>query len=140
MRPLIIDLAALAAALASIDADAYYLDLQTGSVLATAPGEPAPGALEKYQVEADRYLPIDRLPPAQTLAVREGFLYEVADPLAHAALRQALDGRKALRNFDYALERWPAVRQAWLAYQVEHLHDLALEWLQVNGLDAAPGR
>ncbi len=72
--------------------------------------------------------------------MREHFLYKVADPQAHAALRQALDGRKVLRSFDYALERWPAISRAWQDYQAEYLHELALEWLESNGLDAAPAR
>ena len=56
MRPLTLDLPHLEQALLSQDAGEQYLDLATGSVLRVAPGAPAPGSEEKYDVQPDRYL------------------------------------------------------------------------------------
>ncbi|MGH8353542.1 MAG: UPF0158 family protein [Pseudomonas sp.] len=137
MRPLTIDLLRIEQALDSREDLEHYLDLETGAILAIAPGEPAPGAAEKYQVQPDRYLLIEPLALAETLAMREAFLFTQHDPHAHAALSQALAGRKPLRTFGYALESFPQVRQAWLEYQAAQLRDYALEWLQANGLEAA---
>ena len=140
MRPLTLDLPRLEAALLGGDAVEHYLDLDSGAVFAQAPGEPAPGALEKYQVQPERYLPIEPLSNAQRLSMAEAFLFSLPDPFAHAALSQALTGRKALRTFLHTLEQWPALQQAWHEHQAAQVHERALEWLEDNGLEAAPGR
>jgi len=136
MRPLTIDLLRIEQALDSREDLEHYLDLETGAVLAIAPGEPVPGTAEKYEVQPDRYLLIEPLATAEVLAMREAFLFTQHDPHAHAALSQALAGRKPLRTFGYALETFPQARQAWLEYQAAQLRDYALEWLQANGLEA----
>ncbi|SDG61433.1 Uncharacterised protein family (UPF0158) [Pseudomonas benzenivorans] len=139
MRALTLDLPCLEQALLGQDDLEQYLDLQTGAVLSVAPGDPLPGAEEKYDVQAQRYLPIEPLTVNDVLAMREAFLFGLHDPHAHTLLSHALAGRKPLRTFDYELERLPPqVRQAWLAYQARQLHELALEWLQEHGLEAAP--
>lgn len=137
MRPLTLDLSRLERALLGQDELAHYLDLATGAVLAVAPGDPMPGAEEKYDVQADRYLAITPLPAGHALALREAFLSGLHDPYAHALLSHALAGRKPLRTFDYQLEALPQVRQAWLAYQTRQVRELALEWLQEHGLEPA---
>ena len=138
MRPLTLDLPRLERALLSQDEFAHYLDLASGAVLSVAPGAPMPGADEKYDVQADRYLAITPLPAGHALALREAFLFGLHDPHAHALLSHALAGRKPLRTFDYQLEALPQVRQAWLAYQARQVRELALEWLQEHGLEPAP--
>lgn len=138
MRPLTLDLPRLEQALLGQEDLEHYLDLQTGAVLSVAPGDPVPGAEEKYKVQTDRYLAIEPLPPGEALAMREAFLFGLHDPHAHTLLSHALAGRKPLRTFDYELEKLPRVQQAWLAYQASHLHELVLEWLQLNGLEPAP--
>jgi hypothetical protein len=140
MRPLTLDLPRLEQALLSQEELEHYLDLATGAVLTVTPGDPVPGADEKYDVQPDRYLAIAPLPTSQALAMREAFLYGLHDPHAHTLLSHALAGRKPLRTFDYELEKLPQLRQAWLAYQASHLRELALEWLQDNGLEPAPRR
>lgn len=136
MRPLTIDLLRIEQALDSREELEHYLDLETGAILAIAPGEPEPGTAEKYEVQPERYLLIEPLATAEVLAMREAFLFTQHDPHAHAALSQALAGRKPLRTFDYALETFPQARQAWLEYQAAQLRDYALEWLHDNGLEA----
>ncbi|WPC05542.1 UPF0158 family protein [Pseudomonas benzenivorans] len=135
MRPLTLDLPRIEQALLSQAEIEHYLDLVNGSVLSVAPGDPPPGADEKYDVQPDRYLAIDPLPLGQALALREAFLDGLHDPQAHSLLSHALAGRKPLRTFDYQLEALPRVRQAWLAFQAQQVRELALEWLQDNGLE-----
>ncbi|TWC41460.1 uncharacterized protein UPF0158 [Pseudomonas sp. SJZ079] len=137
MRPMTIDLPRIERALLSVEDLEHFLDLHTGSVLTVAPGDPVPGADEKYDVQPERYLPIQPLPLGAALAMREAFLYSLHDPHAHTALSHALAGRKPLRTFDYQLQRLPQVRQAWLAYQAEHIRDEVVEWLESNGLELA---
>lgn len=138
MHVLKIDLDALGAAFDNPGSSISYLDLDSGGLVVRLPDQPAPGETDKYNIEPERYLRIEPLTPAQQLALRELFLNGVGDPLAHAALSQALDGRKALRRFHYALEQFPEALASWLRYRAGALRDLALEWLQENGLEAAP--
>ena len=140
MRPLTLDLQRLEAALLGGETVEHFLDLDSGAIFAHAPGEPAPGTLEKYQVQPERYLPIEPLANAQRLAMAEAFLFGLPAPFAHATLSQALTGRKALRTFVHALEQWPALQQTWHEYQAAQVHELALEWLEDNGLEAVVRR
>ena len=135
MRPLTIDLHRLEYALDHRDASEHYLDLESGQIFAVFPGETAPGVDEKYDVQDERYLHIEPLDLAESITMRESFLLTQNDPNAHAVLSDALQGRKPLRTFDFKLEDFPEVRQAWLDYQTAHLHECAIAWLQDNGLE-----
>lgn len=135
MRPLIIDLHRLEYALDSQDAAEYYLDLEMGKIHAVFPGQPTPGVDEKYDVQPDRYLHIELLGLAQSMAMREAFLFTLHDPNAHAVLAQALAGRRPLRTFDFKLEDFPEAREAWLAYQSTQLREYAMTWLHEQGLE-----
>jgi hypothetical protein len=137
MPPLTIDLSRLEYALNNSEAIEHYLDLHSGTVVAVAPEEPVPGDASKHQVEPERYLWIEPLGMSGHLAMRENFLFDLRDPHAHTALRHALEGRKPLRTFGYELERFPEARQAWLGYQSRRLRELALQWLEDNGLERA---
>ena len=135
MRPLTIDLHRLEYALDNRDASEHYLDLESGQIRAVFPGETAPGVDEKYDVQEDRFLHIEPLGLAESIAMREAFLFTQHDPIAHSMLSDALTGRKPLRTFDFKLEDFPAVRQAWLDYQAVQLREYAITWLHDNGLE-----
>ena len=135
MRPLTIDLHRLEYALENRDASEQYLDLESGEIRAVFPGETVPGADEKYDVQDNRFLHIEPLGLAQSIAMREAFLFTQHDPNAQAVLSHALQGRKPLRTFDFKLEDFPTVRQAWLDYQAVQLRDYAITWLHENGLE-----
>lgn len=137
MRPLTLDLPRLEQALLSQGTVEYYLDLETGNVLCIAPGAPAPGSEEKYDVQPDRYLAIAPLTLDDLLAMREAFLFGLHDPHAHTLLRHALNGRRPLRTFDYELEKLPQLQRSWQAYLARQARERALEWLQANGLEGA---
>jgi hypothetical protein len=68
MRPLTIDMHRLEYALDGRDSAEYYLDLENGEIRAVFPSEPAPGVMEKYDVQQDRYLHIEPLELAQSIA------------------------------------------------------------------------
>lgn len=140
MRPLTIDLQSLENALDGDEAADCYLDLETGAILAVTPDAPIPGTADKYDVQQERYLHIEPLANARSLAMREDFLFGQDDPYAHKVLSHALAGRRPLRTFDYELEKFPAVREAWRAFQEEQLREYAMEWLQENGLEPAGSR
>lgn len=139
MRSLTIDLHRLEYALDSHDASVHYLDLATGAIHAVFPGEAAPGVDEKYDVQDGRYLHIEPLGLEQSIEMREAFLFTQHDPIAHAVLSDALRGRRPLRNFEFKLEDFPAVRSAWLEHQSAELREQALAWLRDNGLELACG-
>ena len=135
MRPLTIDMHRLEYALDGRDIAEYYLDLESGEIRAIFPGDPPPGAMEKYDVKEDRYLHIEPLDLAQSIAMREAFLFTQHDPIAHAVLSNALKGRKPLRTIDFKLEDFPEVREAWLRYQTVQLREYAITWLRDNDLE-----
>lgn len=135
MRPLTIDLHRLEYALDNRDASEHYLDLESGEIRAVFPGEAAPGVEEKYEVQGDRFLHIEPLGLAESIAMREAFLFTQHDPIAHTMLSEALNGRKPLRTFDFKLEDFPVVRQAWLDYQAVQLREYAITWLHENDLE-----
>jgi len=137
MRPLTLDLPRLEQTLLSQEGLEHYLDLATGAVLTLAPGDPVPGAEEKYDVQPDRYLVIEPLALDDLLAMREAFLFGLHDPHAHTLLSHALSGRRPLRTFDYELEKLPQLQRSWQAYQAQQARELALEWLHANGLETA---
>jgi len=137
MLPLTIDLERLENALEGDEAVDHYLDLDTGEILAVAPQAPLPGSSEKYNVQPQRYLPIEPLSNARSLAMREEFLYTQPDPHAHPLLSRTLSGRRPLRTFDYGLEHFPPLREAWQRYRQRQLREYALEWLEDNGLEPA---
>lgn len=138
MHALKIDLDALAAAFDNSGSTISYLDLDTGDLVLRQPDQPAPGEIDKYNIEPERYLRIEPLTTGQQLELRELFLAGVGDPPVHAALSEALAGRKALRSFHYALEQFPQAQASWQRYQTQTLREQALEWLLENGLEAAP--
>ena len=135
MRPLTIDMHRLEYALDGRDSAEYYLDLESGAIRVVFTSGPAPGVMEKYDVQQDRYLHIEPLELAQSMAMREAFLFTQHDPIAHAVLSSALNGRKPLRTFDFKLEDFPAVREAWLDYQTVQLREYAITWLRENDLE-----
>lgn len=136
MRPMTIDLDRLEYALDARDACTHYLDLESGDIRAVFPGEVPPSANEKYDVDPDRYLHIEPIDLMHSIAMREAFLLTQHDPNAYAVLSTALRGRRPLRTFDFKLEDFPAVRQAWLDYQTAQLREYAINWLHENGLES----
>lgn len=42
---------------------------------------------------------------------------------------------KPLRTFDFKLEDFPEVREAWLRYQTVQLREYAITWLRDNDLE-----
>ena len=135
MRPLTIDMHRLEFALDGRDIAEYYLDLESGEIRAIFPGDPPPGAMDKYDVKDDRYLHIEPQDIAQSIAMREAFLITQHHPIAQAVLSNALKCRKPLRSFDFKLEDFPDVREAWLRYQTVQLREYAITWLRDNDLE-----
>jgi len=43
--------------------------------------------------------------------------------------------KKPLRTFDFKLEDFPEVREAWLRYQTVQLREYAITWLRENDLE-----
>ena len=107
MRPLTIDMHRLEFALDGRDIAEYYTDLESGEIRAIFPGDPPPGAMDKYDVKDDRYLHIEPLDLAQSIAMREAFLFTQHDPIAHAVLSNAL---RAASRYVPSTSNWKTFR------------------------------
>ncbi|WP_137973502.1 UPF0158 family protein [Pseudomonas sp. F(2018)] len=134
MRPLTIDLDALAAALADQDAD-HRLDLLSGRLLDIPPPGEDPDIERLLEEEPERFLALDSLSPGERLALMQDFLPEVSQPDAYTALEAALASRKPQRSFHNALNQFPDAHKDWRLYEAERLHELALDWLAENELE-----
>lgn len=137
MRPLTIDLDHLAAAIVSTDGD-FRLDLLSGRILDIPPAGQDPEIEHLLEEEPERLLAVDCLTPGAMLALMAEFLAEVDELAAYTALQAALDSRKPLRSFHNALNQFPSMRCAWLAFEAERLRELALDWLADNELELRP--
>ena len=135
MPALTIDLDRLAEALDAQDRFDRILDLETGELRALRMDTLPFDEREALEARPDRYVAVPRLDLDARIALREAFLHELRDPHAHPLLALALGGRKPLRTFDFKLEDFPAVRQAWLDYQTVQLREYAITWLHDNGLE-----
>lgn len=135
-----IDLDALAAALDQDDGRERFLDLRDGSLLTQEAGAPPPGSLEKYEIDAERFIALPRLALEERLALREAFTHSVEDPALHLLLVHALGNRRALRSFDYELEQQPAMRDRWQRYRQAQLREWVGHWLQENGFEPTRSR
>ncbi|MCY1277074.1 hypothetical protein D9M68_293030 [compost metagenome] len=136
MRPLTIDLDALALAMNS-RSEAFYLDLHSGRVL---PLLDAPELEQALEEEPQRYLAIEALEPRDALHMMEDFLAGVVHPHAYTALEHALSGRKPFRAFHHALAEYPEVGQDWLVFEGECLRERALDWLAEHELQPSANR
>lgn len=134
MRPLTIDLDALAAALASQNAD-HRLDLLSGRLLDIPPPGEDPEIERLLEEEPERFLALDSLAPGARLTLMQDFLPEVAQLGAYTALEAALASRKPQRSFHNALNQFPEAHEAWQVYEAERLRELALDWLADNELE-----
>lgn len=140
MFAITIDTDALARALDEDRDRAHYLDLDDGSLLTLPSGAAEPGWEEKYEVDPERYLRIKPLTLEQRLALRETFMLEVGDHQLHLILRNALQGRRALRNFAYQLDQHPGLNDAWQCFYAHRLQEHALEWLEEHELHPRTAR
>ncbi|MFC3607699.1 UPF0158 family protein [Stutzerimonas tarimensis] len=134
MQSMTIDLERLDQALNAPDA-LHFLDLDSGRILAVAPGQALPGTDDKYDIQPDRYLHIEPLGLSEAIAMREAFLLTQHNPHAHAVLTTALGSRRPLRTFDYELEAFPDIREAWRRYQATQLREHAYAWLLDQGIE-----
>jgi hypothetical protein len=134
MRPLTIDLDELASALNTEGLD-HYLDLLSGKLL-LIPEEDADPELEALlRDDPERFLPVEPLQPSDGLALMHEFLSEVIHPHAYGELHQALESRRPARTFNHVLMQYPALLQAWQAFETERLRELAQDWLEEHELE-----
>lgn len=136
MRPLTIDLNELACALSTEGLD-HYLDLFSGRLLLIPEEDADPELAALLRSEPERFLLVEPLQPHACLALMREFLGEVIHPHAYAELQQALESRRPARTFTHALMQYPALLQAWQAFESERLRELAQDWLEENELQPA---
>lgn len=110
-----------------------YLDTETGEILFTGDG-----AQEETPQDIDdnpRYLWIEPIDARESFRIMEDFVASVSDTKAAARLADALNRPKPFRRFKDALLDYPALRQAWFAFEGAAHALLAQAWCGANEID-----
>ncbi len=110
-----------------------YLDTETGEILFTGDG-----AEEETPQDLDdnlRYLWIEPIDARESFRIMEDFVASVGDTKAAARLTGALSRPKPFRRFKDALLDYPALRQAWFAFEGAARASLAQDWCEANGIE-----
>ncbi len=155
----------------------YYLDLQTGDVLALTDeihssleevygelpedtdldslnwplltrehGWPEwmAGALEDAnRVEigfGTRYIHVPKDESRDGYRDMEAFIATVTTARLRDSLEQAISGKGAFRRFKDVLTYYESERERWFAFKRDRLRERMLEWLEDEGIEAAPRR
>jgi Uncharacterised protein family (UPF0158) len=110
----------------------WYLDMQTGDIFLDADGaEDLPEDL----ADNPRYRLIDPIASHESFQVMEEFVATVEDSRAAKRLTSALEGRKPFRAFKDALFDFPALREAWFAFESDAQRRYADAWCEANDID-----
>lgn len=134
---LILDLPAVIAAFDSHERLEHYLDLDSGQVLGLSPDDRDSAQRLELDEDPPRFISIEPFDTDEHLAMRAAFLQTLDDPHVHPLLAATLNGRKALRRFDFELAQFPAAQRAWQAFADKYRHSHALTWLAEQGLEPA---
>ena len=110
-----------------------YLDTETGEILLTGDGvdEEAPQDID----DNSRYLWIEPIEAQVSFRIMENFVASMSDVKAAARLADALNRPKPFRGFKDALHDFPALRQAWFAFEGTAHVSLAQAWCEANGIE-----
>jgi hypothetical protein len=110
-----------------------YLDTETGEILLTGDGteEEAPQDID----DNPRYLWIEPIEALESFRIIEDFVASVSDTETAARLADALSRPKPFRRFKDALLDFPALRQAWFAFEAAAHASQAQAWCEANGIE-----
>jgi len=112
----------------------HYLDTDTGEIILLSDAVDDLERLEE-EIEGDtagRYVDIPLQDSHEGYRDMEDFIETVADSHQRELLEVAIDGRGAFRRFKDVLERFPADRERWFAFERERLRERIREWLEEN--------
>lgn len=110
-----------------------YLDTETGEILFT--GDGAEEETPEDIGDNPRYQWIERIDAHQSFHIMEDFVASVDDIGAAARLTDALSRSKPFRRFKDALLDYPALRQAWFAFEGAAHASLAQDWCAAKGIE-----
>lgn len=110
-----------------------YLDTETGEFLLT--GEDVDAETPEDIDDNPRYLWIEPIEAHESFRIMEDFVAGVSDAEAAARLADALGRPKPFRRFKDALLDYPALRQAWFAFESAAHASLAQAWCEANGIE-----
>lgn len=111
--------------------DGWFLDTETGSVLLDSD---AINELPEDLEDNPRYLAIDPISSHESFSIMESFVTEFDDSKEAHRLTEALSHPKPFRQFKDTLFAYPALREAWFAYEQAAYTRLAEEWCEENGI------
>jgi hypothetical protein len=84
-------------------------------------------------LESDEFLPLPSKFDIHEYRIMERFSLEVENADVREALLQAIRGRGAFRRFKEVIHE-RGVTEAWYAYRQQVLEDIAIDWLEANGI------
>jgi hypothetical protein len=131
----------------------YYLDLETGEVIAISdetrgyldypPGYDLPDWQQQElqaaeQVErgyGTRYTAIPRTESHDAYRDMERFIGSVWDERLQNRLWRAIQGRGAFRYFKDVLHEYPAERERWFAFSDRRIKERMLDWLESENIE-----
>ena len=84
----------------------------------------------------DRYIKVEPIPAQTQFKIMVDFTNEVKDDRARVELAQSFAQKRPTRQYMQALDRYPAVKKQWIAYQDKRHGMHVQEWLAESGVEA----
>ncbi|MEW6042091.1 MAG: UPF0158 family protein, partial [Elusimicrobiota bacterium] len=112
----------------------YYLDLETGEVIAVSDFNNDEGVSDKIDEEPDRYEAIPTIPSEEAYRYMEDFIYTVKDEKLKDELNRAINEKGAFRRFKDILSQNPEEQIRWYDFHDKIVKQKAAEWLKSIGI------
>lgn len=116
----------------------YYLDLETGEVLAISESEPQLDGeiLRRIEEDPDRYEPIPSISSREAYGHMDDFIHTVSEGALRDQLSRAIQGSGVFRRFKDILSENPEEQIKWYDFKDKILKREAVEWLEALGIEA----
>jgi hypothetical protein len=116
-----------------------YIDKQTGEIFEIFEdydGSEQQETIDKVEEDPGRYLPIDPIESREGFRIMEDFVDGLPEGKDRDLLTKVLSWRKPFSNFRNALADMGDLRDQWFDFHNKELRRLAVEWLDVEEVDA----
>ncbi len=138
MTQLKIYMHALQQALQDHEESSWYLDVQTGEIIALLDPRLEPDSPQSRHVleNPQRYLWIEPLAAADADRILTDFAQTLDCEAERRALQRVLDGDHPWRDFTTLLSAHPSLRIRWFLHEDAAYRQIAARWLQEIGVRA----
>jgi len=138
MTQLKVAMHALQHALQDHEESSWYLDVQTGEVIALVDSQLDPHSQQSQQVleNPERYVWIEPLAIEDADRILTDFARTLDNEYERRALQRVLDGSNPWRDFSELLAAHPSLRIRWFLHEDATYRRLANDWLRDMGVHA----